>query len=43
MKETQMSNKGDWKAKNEVAELKKALEDAKDEKRKSESRLKAEL
>ena len=29
MKDAQMSNKGDWKAKTEVADLKKALDELK--------------
>lgn len=42
MKDAQMSNKGDWKAKTQVAELRKALDEAKEEKKKVEQKYKVE-
>jgi predicted RNase H-like nuclease (RuvC/YqgF family) len=43
MKEAQMSGKGDWKAKSELEEARKAIEQLKEDKKKIESKLKAEV
>lgn len=43
MKDHQMSNKGDWKSKNEVGDLKKSIEQMKEERKRVEKKLKIEL
>lgn len=43
MKDHQMSNKGDWKSKNEVGDLKKSIEEMKEERKRVEKKLKIEL